>query len=277
MLCWLALRGAGKTQTAKVVAQEMAADFQEVLGQAVQSPADLNALLLGAKDRDIILIDEAHELDREYQTALYLALDQRRVLLQTKGRTPQPIPLADFTLLLATTDEFKLLQPIRDRMRLTLRFGFYSSEELADLTRQRAGALGWGVDMNIYFPIAARSRGTPRLALRLLQAARRVCRSEGEDRITTTHLERACLLEEIDHLGLGPTEQQYLAVLSDGATRLNVISSRLGLPTRTVAEVTEPFLIRIGLVGKDDQGRRQLTAEGREHLVSQFPENSCLI
>jgi holliday junction DNA helicase RuvB len=75
-------------------------------------------------------------------------------------------------------------------------------------------------------------------------------------------------LEEIDHLGLGPTEQQYLAILSDGATRLNVISSRLGLPTRTVAEVTEPFLIRIGLVGKDDQGRRQLSAQGREHLLS---------
>jgi holliday junction DNA helicase RuvB len=160
--------GCGKTQTAKVVAQEMAADFQEILGQAVQSPADLNALLLGAKARDVILIDEAHELDREFQTALYLALDQRRVLLQTKGRTPQAIPLADFTLLLATTDEFKLLQPLRDRMRLTLRFDFYSLEELSDMTQQRAIALGWSVDVNVYHPIAARSRGTPRLALRLL-------------------------------------------------------------------------------------------------------------
>ncbi|AWM39814.1 Holliday junction ATP-dependent DNA helicase RuvB [Gemmata obscuriglobus] len=260
--------GCGKTQTAKVIAQEMAGEFQEVLGQAIQSPADLNALLLGAKDRDVILLDEAHELDREYQTALYLAIDQRRVLLQTKGRTPQAIPLADFTLLLATTDEFKLLQPLRDRMRLCLRFGFYSAEELAELIRQRAAALAWDVDVNVYRPIAARSRGTPRLALRLLQAARRVCRSQGDERVTGVHLERACLLEGIDGLGLGPTEQQYLAVLGEGANRLNVIASRLGLPTRTVAEVTEPFLIRAGLVAKDDQGRRQLTAEGRDHFVS---------
>jgi Holliday junction DNA helicase RuvB len=260
--------GCGKTQTAKVVAQEMAADFHEVLGQAIQAPADLNALLLGAKDRDVILVDEAHELDREFQTALYLAVDQRRVLLQARGRTPQSIPLADFTLLLATTDEFRLLQPLRDRMRLALRFGFYSPDELGELTRQRAAALGWGVDVNVYPPIAARSRGTPRLALRLLQACRRVCRSEGEDRITAAHLDRACLLDGVDRLGLGPAEQEYLAFLHEGASRLNVIASRLGLPARTVAEVTEPFLIRAGLVAKDDQGRRQLTAEGRAHVVS---------
>jgi Holliday junction DNA helicase RuvB len=258
--------GCGKTQTSKVIAAEMAADFQEVLGQSVQSSADLNALLLGTKDRDVVLIDEAHELDREFQTALYLALDQRRVFLPTNGQTPQSIPLADFTLLLATTDEFRLLQPLRDRMRLTLRFGFYSEEELAQLTRQRASALGWSVDPSVYQPIAARSRGTPRLALRLLQSARRVCRSEGENRIMLEHVDRACELEGIDHLGLGPTEQQYLGILIDGASRLNVISSRLGLPTRTVAEVTEPFLIRSGLIAKDDQGRRHLTADGREFV-----------
>jgi Holliday junction DNA helicase RuvB len=260
--------GTGKTQTAKVIALEMAADFQEVLGQSVQSSADLNALLLAAKDRDVILVDEAHELDREYQTALYLALDQRKVILPCRGRTPQSIPLADFTLLLATTDEFKLLQPIRDRMRLGLRFGFYSLEELADLTRQRAVSLGWGVDAMVFAPIAARSRGTPRLALRLLQAARRVCRADGDERITEIHLERACQLEELDNLGLGPPEQQYLATLTGTGNRLNVIASRLSLPVRTVAEVIEPFLLRTGLIEKDDQGRRQLTVEGRDHILS---------
>ena len=92
----------------------MAAGFHEVLGQSVTSPADFNALLLGAKDRDVMLIDEAHELDKEYQTALYLALDQRGSSCRaaSPGRTPQSIPLADFTLLLATTDEYKLLQPL---------------------------------------------------------------------------------------------------------------------------------------------------------------------
>jgi Holliday junction DNA helicase RuvB len=260
--------GTGKSQTAKIIAREMAADFHEVLGQSVASPADFNALLLGAKNRDVVLIDEAHELEREYQTSLYVAIDQKRIFLQggRTGRIPQSIPLHDFTLLLATTDEFKLLQPLRDRMKVMLRFGFYSVGELVELLKQRTRALRWAVDEKVLAPIAQRSRGTPRLALRLLQACRRVCRSEGENAITLAHLDRACALEQIDGIGLGSSEQQYLSILAEGASRLNVIASRLGLPSRTVAEVTEPFLIRAGLVMKDDQGRRQLTAEGREHL-----------
>src|SRR5262249_28673360 len=97
-------------------------------------------------------------------------------------------------------------------------------------------------------------------------SCRRVARSEGENVMLPAHLERACVLEQIDQLGLGPTEQQYLGILAEGASRLNVIASRIGLPFRTVAEVCEPFLIRSGLVMKDDQGRRHLTATGREHL-----------
>ncbi len=261
--------GVGKTQLAKVIAAEMGGRYQEVLGQAILSAADLNGLLLGATDRSVVFVDEAHELEREFQTSLFLALDQRKVFLAggKGGRTPQSIPLGDFSLLLATTDEYKLLPPLRDRMRLLLRFDFYPPDDLADLTRRRAEALGWVVDDTVYQPIAERSRGTPRLALRLLQAARRVSRSEGENRTTLDHLLRACALEGTDALGLGPTDQQYLALLSDGAARLNVIASRLGVPARTVAEVTEPFLIRTGLVLKDEQGRRQLTAEGRAHLT----------
>src|ERR1700686_2532541 len=151
-------------------------------------------------------------------------------------------------------------------MKLTLRFDFYSSADLVELLRQRVRALGWPVGKDVLAPIAQRSRGTPRLALRLLQACRRVCRSEGESAITLDHLERACSLEQRDDLGLGPTEQQYLRFLAEGTNRLNVIASRLGLPSRTVAEVCEPVLIRFGLVEKDDQGRRELTALGRKHL-----------
>src|ERR1019366_2272048 len=261
--------GCGKTQTAKVIAAEMATTFHEVLGQSVSNPADFNALLLKAQDRDVIFIDEAHELGKEYQTALYLALDQRRVFLKG-GRSGkmQSIPLNDFTLLLATTDEYKLLQPLVQRMKLVLRFEFYSTGELAEVVRQRSRALQWSVDDKVFAPIAHRSRGTPRLALRLLQSARRVARSEGENAVTLEHLERACTLEQIDSLGLGPTEKAYLLLLADGASRLNVIASRLGLPSRSVAEVSEPFLLRSGLVMKDDQGRRQLTAEGRTHLLN---------
>ena len=119
--------------------------------------------------------------------------------------------------------------------------------------------------------IAFRSRGTPRIALRLLQSCYRVCRSQGESAITQDHLDRACLLEQIDALGLGPTEQKYLSLLAGGPLRLNVIASMVGLPARTISEVTEKFLMRAGLLTKDDQGRRQLTALGYDHASTSCP------
>jgi Holliday junction DNA helicase RuvB len=259
--------GLGKTQLASVIAQEMAVEFNEALGQSIKNPGDLNALLLSAKDKSVLHIDESHELRKEFQTGLYRAIEGRKLFIQGRSNV-QTIPLADFTLLLSTTDEYCLLQPLRDRMKLVLRFQFYAEEELTVLLRQRGRALNWMVDEAVFVGVAQRSRGTPRLALRLLQSARRVCRAGGDRAITLAHLERACGLEGIDALGLGPSEQAYLCILAEGDSRLNVIASRLGLPPRTVSQVTEPFLIRAGLVVKDDYGRRQLTAQGRGHLVN---------
>ncbi len=261
--------GLGKSALAHVIAQEMASGFHEVLGQSVACSADLNALLLGAQKKDVIHIDEIHELPKRLQTALYLAVDQRKLFIPSSrpGRKPEAIPIADFTLLVSTTDEYRLLQPLRDRMRLVLRFEFYSDDELAEVVHQRCRALRWEVDESVLPLIAQRARGTPRLALRMLQACRRVCRAAGEVGITVDHLHRACTLEQIDNLGLGPMEQKYMAILLDGATRLNVLASMLGLPARTISQVTEPFLVRAGLIAKDNQGCRQLTAEGREHLT----------
>lgn len=259
--------GCGKSALARVISQEVATEFIEVLGQSLVTPADLNALLLGAKDKAIVHIDEAHELKKEFQTALYLALDQRKLCL-SGGKSLQSIPIADFTVLLSTTDEYCLLQPLRDRMRLLLRFEFYSVDELTTVLRHRAKCLGWNTEEKVLPSIAKRARGTPRLALRLLQACYRVCRSEGNYGITTEHLSRACGLEQIDELGLCLVERKYVAILGDGPKRLNVIASLLGLPSRTIAEVTEPFLIRAGLLIKDDQGKRQLTADGHAHAAS---------
>jgi len=257
--------GTGKSMVANVIAQEMATDFHEVLGQSLATPADLNALLLQAGDKAVVHLDEAHELPKTMQTALYLALDKRKVFING-GKAVQAIPISDFTLLLSTTDEYCLLQPLRDRMRLVLRFEFYSEADLTKLLHHRILALGWEVEDDLLPLIAQRSKGTPRLALRLLQACRRVCRSEGRETITVEHLERACALEQLDELGLGPTEQSFLRLLADGPMRLNVLASSLGLPARTVSQVTEPFLIREKLVTKDDQSRRQLTAQGYEHV-----------
>ena len=256
--------GMGKSALAAVIAQEMATDFHEVLGQSIKNNADLNVLLLAAKDKDIVHIDECHELAKEFQTALYLAVDKRKLIIQG-GKTPMTLPLADFTLLLSTTDEYGLLQPCRDRMKLLLRFQFYEETDLIEVLRHRSKALRWIVGDVVLPEIAKRAKGTPRLALRLLQSARRCARAEGDNTISLEHLHRACALEQIDDLGLGATERKYLAILTNGATRLNVLASMLGLPSRTVSEVTEPFLVRSGLIIKDDQGRRQLTQKGMDH------------
>ena len=201
--------GVGKSALANVIAAEMATDFFEVLGQSITNIGDMNALLLQATDRAVVHIDECHELRKDFQTALYLALDKQTVFVNAgrKGSTPMGIPIANFTLLLSSTDEFSLLQPLRDRQRLVLRFQFYSEDELTRVLLHRTRSLGWDIHAEILPLIAKRSRGTPRLALRLLQSCRRVCRSEGEDEITAVHLRRACGLEQIDDLGLGPTEQ----------------------------------------------------------------------
>ena len=261
--------GLGKSQLASVIAQEMATDFHEVLGQSITGIGDLNALLLNAGDKDVVHIDECHEMPKQLQTALYQVVDKRTIIVKSK-RSPHGIPVSDFTLLLSTTDEYLLLQPLRDRMKLTLRFEFYSEEELTKMLVQRSHALQWEVEETIYPCIAKRSRGTPRWALRLLQSCRRVCRSEGAETITVQHFERACALEQIDELGLGVQERKYLSILVDGSARLNIIASILGLPTRTVSNVTEQFLIRAGLIDKDKSGMRQLTSKGLKHIRKNY-------
>ena len=170
--------GVGKTALAQVIAEEMAAEFHEILGQSIKNPGDLNAVLLAAKDKDLVHIDECHEMRKEFQTSLYRAIEGRKLFVQGRSSKVQSIPLNDFTLLLSTTDEFCLLQPLRDRMRMVLRFQFYEEEELAVLLRQRSRALNWAVEDAVFPLIAQRSRGTPRLSLRILQSARRVARSE---------------------------------------------------------------------------------------------------
>jgi Holliday junction DNA helicase RuvB len=266
--------GVGKSALANIIACEMAAELHEILGQSVKSPADLNGLLLSANARDVVHIDECHELAKPFQTGLYRAIDRREIVLSNGRNGPQSIPLQDFTLLLSTTDEHALLQPLRDRMKLLLRFQFYSEAQLAAIVDMRSRALRWEAQQELFLLIAKRARGTPRLALRLLQSCRRVCRAEGETTITAEHLQRACSLEQLDGVGLGPTDQKYLQAVADGASRLNVIASTLALPPKTVSEVIEPYLVRAGLVVKDDGGRRELTAKGRGHLSNRRQDSA---
>lgn len=263
--------GLGKSSIAAVIAKEMATEFREVIGQSLSNLADLNHLLLSASDKAIVHIDEAHSLSVPVQTSLLLALDRQTVYVNVGGESPQPIRLPDFTLVMSTTEEYDILPPLRDRLRLILRLNYLSVAELAQVVLYRSRALGWDVHEAVLPLIAQRAKGTPRLALRLLQSCRRVCRAEGDTTITPKHVTTACELDQLDDLGLDATEQRYLQILARGPARLNVVATRLGLPTATVQRVTEAGLIRLDLVGKDKSGLRELTARGREHL-----SNSCL-
>ena len=265
--------GMGKSTLASVIAQETAVPFHEVLGQNLRNPGDLNSLLLQAEDKAVVHIDEVHEASGAIQTALYMALDKRQIMVRG-GSSITALPINDFTLLLSTTEEHDILQPLRDRMRLMLRFDFYTELDLYQVVATRAKGLGWDIDEVLPSLIASRGRGTPRIALKLLQSARRCCRAAGESLITAAHLRQACELEGIDSLGLGFLEQKYLNLLVDGPRRVNVIASSLGVPAKTLTSVQEPFLIRLGLIDKDDQSRRYLTSAGREHLFRTIADES---
>ena len=261
--------GVGKTAIAKIIADECASGIHECLASAISSPADFFAVLMRPTDLDIVFFDEIHLLDPAFQHALLIAIDEGKIYLpNSTGGMPQAINLAKFCLIGATTDEHKVIRPLIDRFKLILRFSYYTIPELAEIVRTRAKGLGWQISSEVAVPIAERSKGVPRLAIRLLQSCWRVCRAGADHSITPKHLERACMLEQVDRLGLDATEQQYLSLLADGPQRLNMLVSMLGLPARTVSAVTESFLIRSGLVTKDKNGLRMLTAKGIEHHQS---------
>ena len=264
--------GLGKTLVAQLIAREMASGFQEILGQSLMSPSDLHAVLLAATDKSIVFVDECDEMGASLQTTLYKAVEERKIFLESNapGRVPQAVPLANFTLILASNHEHELVQPLRDRMKLVLRFEYYSSEELTEVLRQRARSLKWNIGDEALSLIASRGRGTPRIAIRLMESCRRVARSEGETNILPRHVQRACGLEGVDPIGLDRQEILLLRILNDagGPVRLNVLSSRLGLPSKTIADVFERYLIRQGLIQRTAEGRI-ITAEGIEHLRGQ--------
>jgi Holliday junction DNA helicase RuvB len=266
--------GLGKTQLAKVIAAETGSQLHEALAQTLSQPADLNALLMGAGDRDVVFIDESDELDpNPFQTLLYRAMEERKLFLSRQGASTAvgSIPLNNFTLLAATNNEFSLVAPLRERFKLVLRFDYYQPDELATVLRHRTTAQRWECDETVFPRIATLGRGVPRLAIRLLEASHRTARSENSSIITADHVEHTCRLEGLDEqYGLDPTELKYLEVLRTAGkpVRVGTLSARLGLPPRTISNVLEAYLLRLGLVNRCEQGR-ELTPLGIEFVSKQ--------
>lgn len=262
--------GVGKSLIAQIVARELGVEAHQELGQNLWHPSELHGLLALAEPHEVIFLDELHEASPQCQTALYRALEERILFLPGGPRgTAQRIDLPPFTFLAATTDEWRLTKPLRDRFRLVARLQHYSTEELSQLLAQRASRLGWSVTDAALRDIARRSRGTPRHAVTLLEATRRTARAVGANSINVHHVRRMTDIEGIDTRGLGPKAQEYLRILAEakGPVRLNVVATHLGLPQQTIQQIFEMDLLRLGLIYKTDQGR-ELTPEGRRHVRS---------
>jgi Holliday junction DNA helicase RuvB len=236
-------------------------------------------LLLEAEAHQVLFIDESDEMEPTQQTLLYRALAEGKLFLP-RGRSPASprcLPLEDFTLIMASNHESRLARPLVERFKMLCRFEFYAEHEIWEVLGDRAAGLGWRTENEVVSLISTRSRGVPRIGLRLLESVHRVARSEQAEVVTVAHFDKMYRIEGLDARGLDRTERAYLGILlaGRGPVRLNVIADRLGLPARTVSGVVESFLVRLGLVSRTDDGR-ELTAEGlryAEELQAQSQSN----
>jgi holliday junction DNA helicase RuvB len=267
--------GLGKTEISRIISKEMGVELVETLGQSIRSTAELNAALLQAEG-GTLLIDEAHSLNADIQVSLLKVLQEGMIFLPGRsGGRVQTISLKPFCLIAATTDEWALTRPLVDRFRLILRFEHYSVEDMTTLVSRRARSAGIVLEGGVAELIAARSKGTPRIGIRLLESCIRTMQAEATGTVSAATFARTCDLEQLDALGLDMIEQRYLHLLRQSQTslRLNVIASSLGLPRATVERSIEPTLIRLGLIEKDDAGR-VLTERGWKHLGGSQKEHA---
>ena len=262
--------GTGKTAIAKAIHCELAnMKFVETNGEMLNSSTELTHILLTADSDTTILIDEAQALCKRNQHILLTAISEKILFAPKKGKArKQAIPLSDFTLLFASTHEFQLQDALRNRARLICRTDYYSTETLSDILAQRAYALGWEVESeDVLLEIGRRSKATPRIAIqRNLQMAWNIACSNSRTTITMGDVYKAFQLLQIDAQGLDTIERNYLKELSKHKSmKLNVISSILGLPTRTISSVIEPYLLRMELIHKDGSNR-VITEKGKAHI-----------
>jgi Holliday junction DNA helicase RuvB len=262
--------GTGKTAIAKAIHCELAnMKFVETNGEMLNSSTELTHILLTADSDTTILVDEAQALCKKNQHIFLTAISEKILFAPKKGKArKQAIPLADFTLLFASTHEFQLQDALRNRARMICRTDYYDTATLADILAQRAFALGWEVESEeVLLEIGRRSKATPRIALqRNLQMAWSIACSNNQTIITMEDVNKAFHLLQIDEKGLDTIERHYLRELSKfKSMKLNVISSKLGLPTRTISSVIEPYLLRTELIDKDGSNR-VITEKGRTHI-----------
>ena len=264
--------GTGKSLIAKALHSELAnLELIETNGEMLSNSNELVSILLSATENTTVFIDEAQGISSRSSNILLTALSEKVIYVTNKAnrKSKRSIPLENFTLILATTHEYYLQDALRNRMRIYARFEHYSVEDLAQIIRQRALALNWEIESEqVFIEIAKRSKKTPRIALnRNLQMCWNVCSSQGRSVITMNDVIEAFRLLQIDELGLDKLERSYLCILQqNGPSPLNVISSKLALPSQTIKTVLEPYLLQENLIQKNKCSHREMTSLAEQHL-----------
>ena len=254
--------GLGKTTLAMIIAAEMGTGLRISSGPAIQHAGDLAAILSGLDEGDVLFLDEIHRLSRPAEEMLYLAMEDFRVDVivgKGPGATAIPIELPPFTLVGATTRAGMLPGPLRDRFGFTAQLDFYDAADLAGIVAGSAGKLSVAIDAEATGEIARRSRGTPRIANRLLRRVRDFAQVKGHP-VAERGVARAALeLYEVDERGLDRLDRSVLDALcrlfDGGPVGLSTLALSVGEEIETVSEVAEPFLIREGLMFRTPRGR----------------------
>lgn len=264
--------GLGKTTLAGVIATEMGANLKITSGPVLERAGDLAAILTSLEENDILFIDEIHRLNNTVEEILYPAMEDGELdIIIGKGPSARSIriELPNFTLIGATTRAGLLSSPLRDRFGVTHRMEYYTDEELAQIILRGGQILGVGVEKDGALELASRSRGTPRIANRLLKRVRDYCEIRGNGVITKEISMKALDILGIDSVGLDDLDRDIINAIIDnyggGPVGIDTLSLLLGEDRRTLEEVYEPFLVKIGYIKRTNRGR-VVTDKAYEHF-----------
>ena len=272
--------GLGKTTLAMIVAHESSRPLRMTSGPAIQHAGDMAAILSSLSSGEVLFIDEIHRMSRSAEEMLYLAMEDFRVDVMVgkgAGATSISLDLDPFTLVGATTRSGLLPNPLRDRFGFTANLDFYSEDELGEVVARAASLMSLNVGGDALALIASRSRGTPRIANRLLRRVRDFALVHSNGKVSVDTVVSALELYEVDELGLDRLDRSVLEALivkfEGKPVGLNTLSVALGEETDTIESVVEPFLLRIGLIVRTTRGR-QATTSGYKHLGLTPPQGS---
>ena len=269
--------GLGKTTLAGIIAAEMGVNIRITSGPAIEKPGDLAALLTNLSENDILFVDEIHRLNRSVEEILYPAMEDYAIdIIIGKGPSANSIrlDLPKFTLIGATSRAGQLSAPLRDRFGVTLRLELYTPEELTRIVTRSAGILEVPIEESGALEIARRSRGTPRIANRMLRRVRDFAQVVADGTITREVADHALQALEIDQLGLDPIDRRMMRAIIEnyggGPVGLETLAATIGEGAVTLEDVYEPYLMQLGFLTRTPRGRC-VTQKAYRHLHMEMP------